>query len=149
MKKEIKKCQVWRKSENLTQKQNSIVVAERAPARTGIIPVINMSLAWPAPISVRERQKIAKRAGNSAIDIPQIMLSLFEGSVKVNGRKINLPVGISGSMTGVEFKRFAGAYRGDALFIKEGNSMQRVKDGQSVEIVAGNEFKVVPRYRGD
>lgn len=120
-----------------------------------VMPVIKIDLSGPSPLAKRQATGITEMCDRK---IPQIKVSLFEGSIKVNGKDLSLPIGTSGRMTGAEFKKFAGIYQGDALFVRDGNSMQRVRDSQAVEITADSvftherekrEFTTVTRYRGD
>ncbi|MGD0784357.1 MAG: hypothetical protein ABR969_00885 [Sedimentisphaerales bacterium] len=86
--------------------------------------------------------------------IQSIKISLRDGTVSVNGKNVSIPTGMFHTMTAKEFKKFAGIYSGDALYISRENGMQRVHDTEIVEIIPDTAFthkKVVsaPRYSRD
>ena len=72
-------------------------------------------------------------------------------AVKLNGKRIGIPIGIGKKVTGEAIKALAGIYQGMVLFIKSKNGAQRIEDKQAVELKDGQEYEVqpVPRLTRD
>jgi hypothetical protein len=86
--------------------------------------------------------------------VQSIKISLRNGTVSINKQKVSIPIGMPCTMTAKEFKKFAGIYSGDALYISREDGMQRVRDTEVIELVPDAVFthkKIVsaPRYSRD
>lgn len=137
----------------------ALATAERAPGPGCVMPVLRLNLTEESPLSVRPAGELRRASRDETTTIPHIKICLYDGTVKVNGRPINIPTGLSRSMmTGEEFKRFAGIYPGHALYVHRAGGLQRVRDAQKVEILSGAKFthrdetpqiRTMPRYTRD
>ena len=102
------------------------------------------------PLSIRSPRDIVGTRAKRSDPIERVELSLHDGSLTVNGEQIKIPIGLCGPMTGKEFKKFAGIYQGDALFIHRNGGLQRIRDCENVEVIPDTSFthrKEVPEIR--
>lgn len=105
-------------------------------------------------LSTNSARDLCPANNEKVSSIQRIKIFLCDGAVSVNGKKVSIPIGIPRTMTGKEFKKFAGIYPGNALYIGRENGMQRVRDTEVVEISPDTAFThkkvtTVPRYSRD
>lgn len=59
-------------------------------------------------------------------EVPVAKITLYNGDITVNNRKVKLPVGLSNRMSGREFRKFAGIDRKGLLFSHTDGKMRRI-----------------------
>ena len=124
--------------------------------------VVSLRLAGMSPLMLRpiapRSQALTTQLLDGADMIRQVKVILHDGAITVNGKEMRIPPGLAGPMTGKEFKRFAGIYPGNALFIQRNGGLQRVRDSEPIEIVPNSKFthrrespavRSVPRFGHD
>ena len=121
-------------------KPRQLVVAERNHfAWLPILPV-SLGLGGSSALSSRPTAEISSSNDTQTAEVPRIRIRLEEGSVKVNGRKVSIPIGLAGRMTGKNFKELANIYKGDVLYIRQPGGLQRIRDAETVEVVPDAKF---------
>lgn len=134
----------------------SVAVDEPARGPESMLPVLKLSLTGTSPLAVRPTGKLAREEFVGTRAIPPVKISLHEGAVEINGKRLNIPVGLS-QMTGKEFKRFANIDTENALYVHRDGGMQRVRDKEAIELVHDTQFthrrelpviRTAPRYWG-
>jgi hypothetical protein len=82
----------------------------------------------------------------------------------MNGKKINLPVGVDSNLTAAEVKEVAKVYRGMVVFAMNGNGWEQVRDNEKISLDQPqrletreppkpdpviHEFRAAPHYNTD
>lgn len=130
-------------------------IGELAPGLEPVLPVLRLNLPGMSPLAVRPDGKLAREKTDEARSIPHVKISLYDGTIELNGQQARIPLGL-GLMTAKELKRFFGVHEGHALFVRGRTGLQRIRDSETVEVVHGASFthemerpaiRTVPRYR--
>ena len=75
---------------------------------------------------------------------PVAPLDLSDGRVvTVDGQPVNLPLGISRTVTGAAIRALARVYRGRILFIRHQEQWRRVDDDQTIDLSAAEGSRAV------
>lgn len=134
----------------------SLSTAELAPTAKNVFPVLRLNLGGSSQLVRRPANEMAAPTARQD-SFTRIRIKLDEGTMKVNSRTVKIPLGLCGRMTGKKFKEFANVYKGDALYVRQPNGLQRVRDNETIELFHGAEFthqrkqpeiRTVPRYNG-
>jgi hypothetical protein len=59
----------------------------------------------------------------------------------MNGKKINLPVGVDANLTAAQVKQVAKVYRGMVVFAKNGNGWEQVRDNEKIDLNQPHKFE--------
>lgn len=121
-----------------------------------------MSTTTTIPVKVNRVSSVLDKLnsgilGNSAMSpsVP-ISLSLTDGGIEADGKKFQLPIGLQRRLSGLDIKTLLGKYKGLLLFLKSGNSWQRLGDKDVIELSDDSTLKTerpvvrtAPRYNAD
>lgn len=132
-------------------------VVQRAQGQESVLALSVSGLSGMSLLAVRPGRRLTRGEQSEARAIPPVRICLYEGSIEVNGSRVNIPIGLSGRLTAKEFKRFAGIDTGNALYVGRDGGMQRVRDKETIELVHDAKFthrreqpviRSNPRYSG-
>lgn len=101
------------------------------------LPVIKVDLAGPSALAIKSARELGRIVKK---EVPMAKISLYDGHITVNNRKVKLPVGLTNRMSGRAFRKFAGIDRKGLLFSHTDGKKRRISDFGSVDIAPGAKF---------
>ncbi len=91
----------------------------------------NETVTRPKPVKAQVR--VLDHSPRREYKLPDLGLRSDKFFV-MNGKKINLPVGVDTALTVAEIKQVSKVYRGMVVFVKNGNGWEQVRDNQKISL---------------